>query len=77
MENYFSTQKENIFKNVQVLIYVFDIESKEIEKDNLYFESCLESIREYSSDAKIFCLVHKMDLVSEEHRERVKVFYSF
>ena len=27
MQNYFSNQKENIFRNVGVLIYVFDVES--------------------------------------------------
>lgn len=32
MECYFATQKDNIFKNVEVLIYVFDAESREIEK---------------------------------------------
>lgn len=29
MENYFSSQKDHIFRNVEVLIYVFDIESRE------------------------------------------------
>lgn len=26
MENYFASQKEHIFRNVEVLIYVFDVE---------------------------------------------------
>lgn len=29
MENYFSSQRDHIFKNVQVLIYVFDIDNKD------------------------------------------------
>jgi hypothetical protein len=27
MENYFSNQRDHIFRNVEVLIYVFDVES--------------------------------------------------
>ncbi len=32
MESYFVTQKDNIFKNVEVLIYVFDVQSQELDK---------------------------------------------
>ncbi|VDM96056.1 unnamed protein product [Thelazia callipaeda] len=71
MENYLASQKDQIFKNVQVLIYVFDVESRELEKDYRYYQSCLESLMLNSSNAKVFCLVHKMDLVSEEHRDQV------
>lgn len=33
MDQYFQSQKENIFRNVEVLIYVFDVESRELDKD--------------------------------------------
>ncbi|KOB64997.1 Ras-related GTP-binding protein A, partial [Operophtera brumata] len=46
MENYFASQRDNIFRNVEVLIY-------------------------NSPEARIFCLVHKMDLVAEEQREEI------
>ena len=69
-----------------MLIYVFDVESRELEKDLHYYQSCLEAILQVffvlphtdsnyncllqnSPDAKIFCLVHKMDLVQEDQRE--------
>jgi len=71
MENYFSSQIDHIFRNVAVLIYIFDVESKEHEKDMMYYRSCLEAIQENSKDAKIFCLIHKMDLIAEEHRDQV------
>jgi len=71
MENYFASQKHNIFRNVEVLIYVFDVESRELEKDFHYYQSCLSSICENSRNAKVFCLCHKMDLIAEESRERV------
>lgn len=69
MENYFASQRDNIFRNVEVLIYVFDVESRELEKDMHYYQSCLEAILQNSPDAKIFCLVHKMDLVQDDQRD--------
>ncbi|QQP54832.1 Ras-related GTP-binding protein A [Caligus rogercresseyi] len=69
MENYFTSQRENIFRNVEVLIYVFDIESRDIGLEMAYYQSCLEAILLHSSDAKIFCLIHKMDLLAEDQRE--------
>jgi len=71
MENYFASQRHNIFRNVAVLIYVFDVESRELEKDFHYYSSCLQSIAENSPDAKIFCLLHKMDLIQEDQREMI------
>lgn len=96
MENYFASQRDNIFRNVevrsarkgfimgnetnaasrplQVLIYVFDVESRELEKDMHYYQSCLEAILQNSPEAKIFCLIHKMDLVQEDQRDLVRAF---
>lgn len=71
MDQYFQSQKENIFRNVEVLIYVFDVESREFEKDVHYYQSCLEAILNFSPDAKIFCLIHKMDLVQEDQRDSI------
>lgn len=71
MEQYFASQKDNIFRNVEVLIYVFDVESRELDNDMHYYQSCLEAIYKNSPDAKIFCLVHKMDLVAEDQREEI------
>jgi Ras-related GTP-binding protein A/B len=73
MENYFASQRDNIFRNVEVLIYVFDVESRELDKDMHYYQSCLEAILQNSPEAKIFCLVHKMDLVQEDQRDLVRV----
>lgn len=73
MENYFASQRENIFSSVEVLIYVFDVESHELEKDMHYYQSCLEAILLYSPSATVFCLIHKMDLVQEEQRDLVSL----
>ncbi|CAG0882872.1 unnamed protein product [Darwinula stevensoni] len=69
MENYFASQRDNIFRNVEVLIYVFDVESRELDRDMHYYQTCLEAILQNSPEAKIFCLIHKMDLVQEDQRD--------
>lgn len=73
MENYFVSQRENIFRNVEVLIYVFDVESRdeELRKDIRYYQTCLSAIYENSPSAKIFCLIHKMDLLHEDQRDKI------
>ena len=93
MENYFTTQRDNVFRNVEVLIYVFDVESREVEKDMHYYQSCLEAILQVcalsqcpwlwklmpfccgqnSPGAKVFCLIHKMDLIPEDQRKMVSL----
>ncbi|KAK4302379.1 hypothetical protein Pmani_025530 [Petrolisthes manimaculis] len=69
MENYFVSQRDNIFRNVEVLIYVFDVESRELERDMHYYQSCLEAILQNSPEARVFCLIHKMDLVQDDQRD--------
>lgn len=71
MENYLAQQRDHIFKNVEVLIYVFDVESREFEQDLITYTTCLEALRDNSSTARIFCLIHKMDLVQMELRDRL------
>ncbi|CAM9703779.1 unnamed protein product, partial [Choristocarpus tenellus] len=51
-KSYFERQKEFIFKSVEVLIYVFDIESHEEEKDLDHFYGVLEAIEHFSPDAR-------------------------
>jgi Ras-related GTP-binding protein A/B len=75
MESYFISQRDRIFRNVEVLIYVFDVDPLAVDarkKDLLYFTNCLDAIKEFSPDAQIFCLVHKMDLVAQQ--KQVQVF---
>lgn len=74
MENYFASQRDNIFRNVEVLIYVFDVESREYERDIQYYQSCLGAIMQNSPDAKVFCLIHKMDLLQQDQRDIVRHF---
>uniref|UniRef100_A0A183CKQ7 GTP-binding protein n=1 Tax=Globodera pallida TaxID=36090 RepID=A0A183CKQ7_GLOPA len=66
-----TAQRDQIFKNVQVLIYVFDVESREVQKDYRNYQSCLDALMQNSPTAKVFCLVHKMDLIQEEMRDKI------
>lgn len=67
----FLTTRDTIFRNVEVLIYVFDVESDEYDRDMHYYQLYLEALMQNSPKAKIFCLVHKMDLVPENQRTMV------
>ncbi len=49
-----------------------DVKSKECEKDMDDYKTCLfEQIIKYSPTAKVFCLVHQMDLVPKNQRKMV------
>jgi Ras-related GTP-binding protein A/B len=69
MENYLNHQAADVFGGVALLIYVFDIESRDFPRDLETFTNVLEALYEGSPDARLFCLFHKMDLVQEELRE--------
>jgi hypothetical protein len=45
---------------------------RENQRDLRDYRNCLEAILQNSKDAKIFCLIHKMDLVPEDQREKVR-----
>ena len=72
-ENYF--ESDTIFRNVEVLIYVFDIESGDLSNDITLFADTLAALERCSPDASIFVLIHKMDLIDEE--ERYFIFYIY
>ncbi|KAL5532889.1 GTR1 [Sanghuangporus sanghuang] len=72
MDSYLSTQRSTIFQHVGVLIYVFDVESREMEKDLWYYHDCLESLKKFSPDAVVFLLVHKMDLVRHKRKQKLE-----
>ncbi|GKT84268.1 ras-related GTP-binding protein A [Colletotrichum tofieldiae] len=71
MENYLSQQRVHVFSNVGVLIYVFDIESRDIDRDLATYVSIISALLQFSPGAKIYVLIHKMDLVVPAHRESV------
>ncbi|ESL09706.1 ras-family member, GTP-binding protein [Trypanosoma rangeli SC58] len=83
---YLNRQKEYIFRSVSVMLFVFDINSMSRDSDDTYggmstdwsrpemleyFQSAMHYIRQYSPHAKIFVLLHKMDLIAKELRETI------
>lgn len=71
MDSYLSAQRSTIFSHAGVMIYVFDVESREMAKDLEYYRDCLDGLSQFSKDASIFLLVHKMDLVRESERSTI------
>jgi Ras-related GTP-binding protein A/B len=71
MDSYLNAQRENVFSDAEVLIYVFDIESRAVEQDLETYSQVIKALKEYSPIAHVFCLVHKMDLVKPELRETI------
>ena len=62
MDSYLSIQQSTIFQHVGVMIYVFEVETRNMDKDLNYYKECLEALQRYSPNAAVFLLVHKMDL---------------
>ena len=54
-----------------MLIFVFDVSSREAAPDMLSFASTIRALREFSPNSKVFALIHKMDLVPGEQRAKV------
>ena len=76
MENYFESQKEHIFRNTMILIYVLSAsavinDGPDAQKEMAYFKNTVDSLRQLSPNAKIFILVHKSDLIPPHDRAGV------
>lgn len=76
MENYFESQKEHVFRNTMILIYVLSAaaivdDSADSQKELTYFKNTIESLRQLSPDAKVYVLVHKSDLIPPQDRTSV------
>ncbi|CAE7838999.1 Rragb [Symbiodinium necroappetens] len=77
MENYFESQRENIFQHCEVLIYVLvavrdqHTQVDERKKDIEYFKAACDSLATHSPSAVTFALIHKLDLLHESKRMEV------
>lgn len=63
-----TNQRSHVFTSVAVLIFVFDVSSKESASDIISFASTIRALHEFSANSKIFVLIHKMDLVPAEQK---------
>ncbi|XP_008178652.1 ras-related GTP-binding protein A-like [Acyrthosiphon pisum] len=46
-------------------------ENEELAKDLNFYQTCLSAICEHSPSAKVFCLIHKRDLVAQDQRQKL------
>ncbi|QPG75493.1 hypothetical protein FOA43_002848 [Brettanomyces nanus] len=69
--NQSSNTSSNVFHKCEVLIHVFDVESKEVQKDIDTFKRVLSNLKKYSPNVKIFILIHKMDLIQVNKRQEL------
>jgi len=57
---------------VEALIYVFDASTQTTFKDDIkIYQQCLDNVQAFSRNAKVFCLVHKMDLLPAEAATKI------
>ncbi len=70
-ESYFEGERDSIFRDVELLIYVLDVKSADKAKDMRLFTTSLQALGERSRGARVFVLLHKMDLVDEAEKETV------
>ena len=71
VESYLTNQRSHVFISVAVLIFVFDVSSKESASDLLSFASTIRALHEFSPNSKVFVLIHKMDLVPADQKANV------
>ena len=71
MLNYFKNRRESIFSQVNALVYVFDVSTDGDEEVLRDFHESLQALGENSSNTKVFCLLHKTDVLIPSEREKI------
>ena len=66
-DHYFNKLPDRIFSNVKILIYAFDVLHMSTESIEQY-EKTLDFLIKYSPNAKVFVLIHKMDLAQDRQK---------
>eukprot|EP00915_Cephaloidophora_sp_WS-2016_P005235 GHVH01006943.1.p1 GENE.GHVH01006943.1~~GHVH01006943.1.p1 ORF type:complete len:388 (+),score=47.05 GHVH01006943.1:73-1164(+) len=89
LESYFQNSKDLVFQNVEVLIFVLECRVEcvdpendtagdkwqSVKKDMDYLRRSLETLIATSPNSKVFVLVHKMDILSDEMKESTLTAY--
>jgi len=68
--SYFESQREHIFRNVELLVYVFDVKRVD-EKDIQFYRESLDSLLALSPTAQVVVMVHKVDPADGEARAKM------
>lgn len=70
MNEYIKSYPQRVFNNTETLLYVLDISSDTRDDDLEYFYLIVEKLLEFSKNAKIFVLIHKMDLIPIKNQDK-------
>lgn len=68
---YLHSSVKTVFSNVKELVFVFDASGSDFDLELAYFGHVLDRLGEHSSNASVFCLLHKIDLIPKEQRSQV------
>ncbi|XP_026819440.1 ras-related GTP-binding protein A-like [Rhopalosiphum maidis] len=73
VNNYFDHKRKHLFRNIDVFVYLFEVNNRDNEfaTDLKHFKSLLSAICEGSPFVNVFCLMHKMDLIKPDQREKL------
>ncbi len=79
LEEIIEKNKERIFSNVKILIFVIELPNiSTYELSRQYLMRVLERVYQYSDNPKVHIFAHKMDLISEEYRDKaMQVFKNY
>ena len=68
LEKYTGEMAEFAFSDVASLIFVVDTSDlSRLPRSKYYFDAALLKLEKFSSDAKVFCFLHKIDLIETDN----------
>ncbi|CAK55827.1 unnamed protein product (macronuclear) [Paramecium tetraurelia] len=72
-KKYLFDLKETIFSTVEVLVYLFDVETEgeQFNSELITYKTTLSNLSEYSPGSKVFVLINKFDKIKESDRKMV------
>lgn len=72
LEELFVALRESIFSHVKALFFVVDTSKrKEFKTSQTYFIRAIKNLLDYSKDAKIRVLAHKIDLIEPDKQDEI------
>lgn len=76
VESYLDNQRSHVFTSVAAMVFVFDASSQTLQSDIVNFSKTLRALHEFSPNSKLFVLLHKMDLIPMENRNKIQAQYT-
>ena len=72
ISNFIGDQAEFIFSDVNVLIWVVDVSNvDQVSTSKFYFDHAMNRLVEFSKEATVHCLFHKVDLLLPDMKEQL------